>query len=577
MHRGRAALRRQHGHQARPHGLSRLRQVLALRRHHRIDADRGRARSQATDQRLRTGARGANHRLAHRAEHPRGHGRDRRRLPGPGPTGGRHGAARGVPRVLTDPAPGASERAPRGRRAMGAAAGRASPGPAAPGARRAERPVRVTSPPPGSSWFGHPRGLSTLFFTEMWERFRYYGMRGFLILYMTKALGFTDPHAGAVYGNYVGSVWLAAIFGGIIADRWLGHYRSVLIGGIIIALGHFTLAFHALPFFYSGLSLIVIGTGLLKPNVSTLVGSLYDRGDERRDAGFSIFYMGINLGAFLGPLIAGKLAEGVDWHLGFACAGVGMLLGLTQYVLGRRRLQPAVERIAAQKAARKAVDPTGARGPLSSEDWRRIWAVVVLFIFASLFWGAYEQAGSTLTLFADRYVHLELLGIRLYASWFVSVQAAFVILLSPLFAWLWVRLGPRQPSSPAKFALALVLVGLAFVLLIPAGSLAQGGVKVSPLWLIGAYFIQELGELCLSPVGLSLVTKVAPVRLVSVVMGIFFLSNFLGNLLAGWSARFVSTVPLVTLFSVTAAVTLGAGLILFFLLRPIRSLMGGVR
>src|SRR5438093_9523489 len=191
---------------------------------------------------------------------------------------------------------------------MGAAAGRHPPDPAAVGARRAERTLRVTTPPPGSAWFGHPRGLSTLFFTEMWERFSYYGMRGFLILYMTKALGFTDPHAGAVYGNYVGTVWLAAIFGGVIADRWLGHYRSVLIGGIIIALGHFTLAFHALPFFYAGLSLIVIGTGLLKPNVSTLVGSLYEQGDERRDAGFSIFYMGINLGAFLGPLIAGKRA-----------------------------------------------------------------------------------------------------------------------------------------------------------------------------------------------------------------------------------------------------------------------------
>jgi len=431
--------------------------------------------------------------------------------------------------------------------------------------------------PESTRFFGHPAGLSTLFFTEMWERFSYYGMRGFLALYMTKGLGFTDGHAGSVFGNYTMSVWFAAIFGGIVADRWLGQYRSVLIGGIIIALGHFTLTFHALPFFYAGLSLIVIGTGLLKPNASTLVGSLYEQGDARRDAGFSIFYMGINLGALLGPLIAGRLAEGVDWHLGFACAGVGMVLGLTQYVLGRRHLQPAVERIGAQKAARRAADPTTARGPLTSEDWRRIWAVVVLFIFASLFWGAYEQAGSTLTLFADRYVHLELLGLRLYASWFVSVQAAFVILLSPLFAWLWVRLGPRQPSSPAKFAIALIFVGLAFLLLIPAGSLAQQGIKVSPLWLIAAYFIQELGELCLSPVGLSLVTMVAPVKLVSVVMGIFFLSNFLGNLLAGWSARFVSTVPLVTLFSVTAAVTIGAGAVLFLLLRPIRNLMGGVR
>src|SRR6266513_31009 len=271
-------------------------------------------------------------------------------------------------------------------------------------------------------FFGHPRGLSTLFFTEMWERFSYYGMRGFLILYMTKALGFTDAHAGSVYGNYVGSVWLAAIFGGVIADRWLGHYRSVLLGGIVIALGHFTLAFHALALFYAGLSLIVIGTGLLKPNVSTLVGSLYEQGDERRDAGFSIFYMGINLGAFLGPLIAGKLAEGVDWHLGFACAGVGMVLGLVQYVLGRRRLQPGLDRLAARP---RPVAGAPAAAGLTGEDWRRIAAVVVFFLFASLFWGAYEQAGSTLNLFADRYVRLEAFGIKLYASRFVSIQAGF--------------------------------------------------------------------------------------------------------------------------------------------------------
>src|SRR5437870_9731337 len=272
-------------------------------------------------------------------------------------------------------------------------------------------------------FFGHPRGLSTLFFTEMWERFSYYGMRGFLILYMTKALGFSDPHAGAVYGNYVGSVWLAAIFGGIVADRWLGHYRSVLIGGIIIALGHFTLALHAMPFFYAGLSLIVVGTGLLKPNVSTLVGSLYDQGDERRDAGFSIFYMGINLGALLGPIVAGKLAEGVDWHLGFACAGVGMTLGLIQYVAGRRRLQPALDRLAARPKPTTVTPGLASgvsQGGFTAEAWKRIAAVVVFFLFASLFWGAYEQAGSTLTLFADRYVRLALLGVKRCASWFVE-------------------------------------------------------------------------------------------------------------------------------------------------------------
>jgi POT family proton-dependent oligopeptide transporter len=426
-----------------------------------------------------------------------------------------------------------------------------------------------------SAWFGHPRGLSTLFFTEMWERFSYYGMRGFLILYMVKALGFTDQHAGAVYGNYVGSVWLAAIFGGIIADRWLGHYRSVLIGGAVIALGHFTLALHALPFFYTGLSLIVVGTGLLKPNVSTLVGSLYDQGDERRDAGFSIFYMGINLGAFLGPIIAGKLAEGVDWHIGFACAGVGMTLGLVQYVLGRRRLQPGIERLASRPRPMAAT--TVSADAFTADDWKRIAAVFVFFAFASLFWGAYEQAGSTLNLFADRYVHLELLGVKLYASWFVSIQAAFVILLSPIFAWLWVKLGPRQPSTPAKYAFALLFVGLAFVLLLPAGAIAQTGVKISPLWLVGCYFIEELGELCLSPVGLSVVTKLAPTRIVGLMLGVFFLSNAVGNKLAGWSAGFISTVPLPTLFGVTAVVCLGAAVVMFLLIKPVQNLMSGVR
>ena len=425
-------------------------------------------------------------------------------------------------------------------------------------------------------WLGHPAGLSTLFFTEMWERFSYYGMRAFLILYMVHALNFDDQHAGAVYGTYTGSVWLAAIFGGIIADRWLGHYRSVLVGGIIIALGHFTLAFSALPAFYAGLSLIVIGTGLLKPNVSTLVGSLYEQGDERRDAGFSIYYMGINLGAFLGPIIAGYLAQAIGWHIGFACAGIGMTLGLVQYVVGRRRLDPGVARLAARPQTAETTAAGTTAGGLTVADWKRITAVVVLFLFATLFWGAYEQAGSTLNLFTDRYVRLELFGIKLYASWFASIQALFVILLAPLFAWLWLRLGSRQPSSPAKFALALLFMGLAFLLLMPAGAIAQGGVKVSPMWLVGAYFVQELGELCLSPVGLSVVTKLAPVRIVGLMMGVWFLSNAFGNKLAGWSAGFISTLPLPTLFGVTAAVSLAAAVIMFLLIRPMRGLMGGV-
>ena len=435
-----------------------------------------------------------------------------------------------------------------------------------------------------SGWAGHPRGLTTLFFTEMWERFSYYGMRAFLILYMTApaaagGLGFADKRAASIYGTYTGSVWAAAILGGLVADRLLGQYRSVLIGGIIIALGHFTLAFKALPFFYTGLALIVAGTGLLKPNVSTLVGSLYEPGDTRRDAGFSIFYMGINVGAFIGPLIAGYLAQRVDWHVGFACAGVGMAAGLVQYVLGKKRLQPALDRLSAQpRAAASAEAAAGGSAGFTAAEWKRMGAIVILFLFAALFWGAYEQAGSTLNLFADRFTRLSMLGVSFPSSWFQSVQPIFVILLAPAFAWLWMRLGPREPSSPAKFAWGLVFMGLSFLVLVPAGSMARSGtgIRVSPMWLIVSYFISELGELCLSPVGLSVVTKLAPVRIVGLMMGVWFLSNALGNKLAGWAAGFFSSMPLDKLFGIVAAVTLLSGVLMFLLVRPVRRLMGGV-
>jgi len=447
----------------------------------------------------------------------------------------------------------------------------------------------TTVPSETAGWFGHPRGLSTLFFTEMWERFSYYGMRAFLILYMTApvaagGLGFDVPRASSIYGTYTGSVWVTPILGGLVADRMLGAYRSVLLGGIVIALGHFTLALRALPFFYAGLALIVIGTGLLKPNATTLVGSLYDEQDARRDAGFSIFYMGINLGAFIGPLLAGGLAQKVDWHLGFACAGVGMTLGLIQYVLGRDRLRPAMERVAnrVRGAAPVAGAPAHAGGDailgFTPVEWGRIAAVVVFFVFAALFWAAYEQAASTLNLFVDRYADRTVLGWTVPSSWFVAIQPLFVILLSGVFAWLWVWLGPREPSTPAKFSLGLLFVGLSFVLLLPAGAIAQrgGGVLVSSLWLVGAYFLQVVGELCLSPVGNSAVTKLAPPRIVGMMMGVWFLSIGAGNKLAGWVAGLSASVPLTRLFGALAAVTLGAALVLFLLLKPVRRLMGGV-
>lgn len=450
---------------------------------------------------------------------------------------------------------------------------------------------------PRGSWFGHPRGLSTLFFTEMWERFSYYGMRGFLILYATASiasggLGFDVAHGASVYKWYTSSVWLTPILGGFVADRFLGQYRSVFLGGVIIAAGHFTLAFKALPAFYTGLGLIVLGTGLLKPNISAIVGSLYEQGDARRDAGFSIFYMGINTGAFLGITAAGWLAQKIDWHIGFAAAGVGMTLGLIQYVLGKQRLQPALDRIAVQRGAVSVrTEASGSHGigarlqqlwdwvrSFTVEERRRIAAVFVLFVFAALFWGAYEQAGSTLNLFADRYTNLNVLGYLIPSSWLQSVQPIMVITLAPVMAWLWVRLGPREPSSPAKFAIGLLCAGLAFLLLVPAGLLAQSGpgVKVSPLWLVAAYTIEEVGELSLSPVGLSAVTKLAPTRIVSLMMGVFFLSNWLGNLLAGWTAGFFSSLPLPTLFGATAAVSLAAAIVMAVLVWPMKRLMGGV-
>jgi POT family proton-dependent oligopeptide transporter len=432
-----------------------------------------------------------------------------------------------------------------------------------------------------AGWAGHPRGLATLFLTEMWERFSYYGMRAFLILYMTApalagGLELSVADAASIYGTYTGAVWGVAILGGLAADRVLGAYRAVFIGGAIIALGHVALVFKALPFFYLGLVLIVVGTGLLKPNISTLVGALYEKGDTRRDAGFSIFYMGINLGAFLGPFIAGYLAQRVDWHLGFGCAAVGMSLGLVQYILGKRHLQPAIDRLARRPAP---VAAGTAGGSLTADEWKRIAAIVVFFVFASIFWGAYEQAASTLSLFGDRYTRHEIFGLSFPSSWFQLVQPLSVIILAPVFAWLWMRLGSREPSSPTKFAWGLLFMGVSFAMLLPAASMAQSGegIRVSPWWLIAALFVTEFGELCVSPVGLSLVTKLSPVRLVGLMMGVWFLSNSAGNKLAGWAAGFFTTVPLTQIFGTVAVVTTVASVVMFLLVRPMRGMMGGVR
>ncbi|HEX9943276.1 MAG TPA: peptide MFS transporter [Thermoanaerobaculia bacterium] len=505
----------------------------------------------------------------------------------------------------------------------------------------------IPAPEPGA-FFGHPPGLSTLFFTEMWERFSYYGMRAILLLFMTAAaaeggLGWDAAKAGPIYGLYTAMAYLAALPGGWIADRLIGQRRAVLVGGVIIALGHVSLTFHSLATFYLGLVLIVMGTGLLKPNISTMVGSLYTPEDARRDAGFSIFYMGINLGAFAAPLVCGFLAQSTQfrsflashgfnpansWHWGFGAAAVGMTLGLIQYVLGGRRLGRAGLPSAAGSAARAkdrralllgvgtvaglivllallrlsgviaftAADVAKYAGyglllipiiyfaylfsrPWTPEERKHLWAIVLFFVFAALFWSAFEQAGSTLNLFAERFTRTTFLGFDYPASWFQSVNSAFIWMLAPVFAWLWIALGRRrrEPSSPTKFTYGLFFVGIGFLVMVGA-ALASGpqGARVSPGWLLTVYLLHTVGELCLSPVGLSTMTKLAPARVVSQMMGVWFLASSLGNFVGGQVAGVFEKFPLPWIFGSVFGVCMLFTLIAVVLIRPIRRLMGEV-
>lgn len=480
------------------------------------------------------------------------------------------------------------------------------------------------------TFFGHPRGLSTLFFTEMWERFSYYGMRALLILFMTApaatgGLDMDTATAGAVYGMYTAMVYMMSLPGGWIADRLIGQHRAVLYGGVLIAAGHFSMAIPALPAFYVGLVLIVLGTGLLKPNISVMVGQLYAPEDSRRDAGFSLFYMGINTGAFFAPLICGYLGQRVDWHYGFAAAGLGMTIGLVQYVAGHRSLagvgrtpQPAASPEAQAQLERRALW-TGAAslgavtllgvgmttglipvtaGQLADavgylllvitvvffgwlffgaswtrEERRRLYLIGVLFLAAALFWSVFEQAGSTLNLFADRDTRNTLAGVGFPSSWYQSLNPIFIITFAPIIAWLWVRLGRREPSSPVKFSIGLVGVGLGFVLLIPAALVAAEGTRVSPMWLLSTYLIHTLAELCLSPVGLSSMTKLAPARIASLMMGVWFLAASVGNYIGGQLGGLYESLPLDALFGRVGLFAVAAGLLMFVFSRRLARLM----
>ncbi len=490
------------------------------------------------------------------------------------------------------------------------------------------------------TFFGHPRGLSTLFFTEMWERFSYYGMRALLILFMTDAasggLGLGVEEAGAIYGLYTFGVYAFALPGGWVADRLVGQRRAVLYGGVLIALGHYSLAVPAVPTFYAGLVLIVLGTGLLKPNVSAIVGDLYPADEPaRRDAGFSIFYMGINAGGFLGPLVCSFLGEPragaawASWHYGFGAAGVGMTLALVQYVLGGRHLgragEPkgdaaAPERRADAKrklaagaalsaAAVAALAGASASGlvplPISSlaratlaavgalallyfgwilaavcrdaTERRRVALCFVLLAGAAIFWSGFEQAGSSMNLFARDFTDRVLFGTEWAAGTLQSVGPIFIVLLAPVVGSVWVWLGRRNPSIPVKFGLGLVLLAVGFLVLAWGSSLLGGGGKVGMRWLVATYFLHTVGELCLSPVGLSSVTKLAPERLVGQMMGTWFMGSALGNLIAGLVAGTIESLPLVQLFGSVAAVIGATGLVFLVLAKPIGWLAAGVR
>jgi proton-dependent oligopeptide transporter, POT family len=516
---------------------------------------------------------------------------------------------------------------------------------------------RTTSEFSGQTAFGHPKGLMTLFFTEMWERFSYYGMRALLILFMTKAivdggLGFDDKTAGAVYGLYTMGVYLLALPGGWLADRLFGLKKSVWYGGIIIALGHFMMALPGIQTwitgvseiketlsvldttsFFLGLILIVLGTGLLKPNISSIVGQLYPAGSSKRDAGFSIFYMGINIGGFIAPIACATVAE-YDMHLGFGLAGLGMVFGLIQYKLtggalegygeapvvvtevekaSQKKLRSITSIIGLVGAALVAILFTGvipinasaiasasgsviavvafgylgyviAFGGLKKADKNKVGVIAILFLFSAMFWSGFEQAGSTLNLFAERFTDKTILGWDIPTGYFQSINSLFIIIFAPFFAALWVWLGRKnlEPSSPLKFTFGLLLLGLGFFVMYFATKIAASGDLAAPSWLIITYLLHTFGELSLSPVGLSLVTKLAPKGYGGQMMGIWFLSVALGNLFAGLIAGEASggseegLAAMPDQFMMIVYTVIGSAVVLFLLKPILRKMMAEV-
>jgi POT family proton-dependent oligopeptide transporter len=404
-----------------------------------------------------------------------------------------------------------------------------------------------------SDFLGQPRGLVLLFFVEMWERFSYYGMKALLILYLVNARHWPISRAAIFYGNYTALAYLAPLLGGYLADRFWGARRSLVLGGSIIALGHFILALDGTTTFYLGVSLVIIGTGLFKPNVSTMVGQLYAPADERRDAGFTIFFMGISVGAFFAPLVCGYLGQKISWHYGFGAAGVGMVLGLLLYLWGRARYLPGI-------GDRLPAPPQKDRLPVnvSPAERRRIFAVLLIVFSTIPFWACYEQFGSSLSLFADRHIARTLGHFEIPASWFQSINPIVILLFAPVAAalWEWLRKRHKEPSAPRKMVFAYLFLGIGFAFAAVAGLRSETRALVSPIWFVSTDLFRSWGELLLSPVGLSYVTKVAPARYGSRLMAAWFMAEGLGNLLAGLLAAHSDTIRAGRFYSIFVAIAL---------------------
>lgn len=443
---------------------------------------------------------------------------------------------------------------------------------------------------------GHPKGLFVLFFTEMWERFSYYGMRVLLVLYMTQHLlqqvdqGFTvygyetfkwalesifgtlshQAISSHIYGLYTGFAYFTPFFGGIIADRYIGQRRSVYWGAILMAAGHLLMA--AESFFLIAMILLVLGNGFFKPNISTQVGGLYPQGDSRRDGAYTIFYMGINIGALLSPLVCGTLGQKVGWHWGFGAAGIGMLIGLVVYHLGQKHLPSHFDATPLKKKKHEE-----GHEPLTADDWKKIWALVFLCTVNILFWGVYEQQGNTLQIWADENVNWDLFGWQIPSTWFQLFNPLIIILFAPFLDKIWAwqnRIGKGQ-GTVAKMGIGCIWAAVAYLFMVWLLSVI-GGDKANWLLLVICVFFFTMGELYISPIGLSLVTKMAPAKIVSMMMGMWFLSSFFGNYMSGYIGSFYEKMSQQDYFLLLVGLAMVAAFFFFVAIRPLRSVMKGI-